>query len=296
MNSLKKRIGYLIATLLMAAAVVLPLSVRAADKPAQPPETSVLPENPRVKYNAGSCRRLEGKPYVLVVYLDDDESNWTEKEVLSYQQELIEPALTFMEENAKKWGVFLDIGMGYFATYGHPDRPVKYDGIVEDFNDGKTSDDILEQVARTLGHESKTAMHDAISKFAGTEQVAYIIMMDKGGRSYSVAHYKPEEVVDQHYWMEYCLVFSGFTDTSRDSASDTIAHEMLHLFGAEDYYYPEGRKALANQYYPKDIMLCNEPDLQYFTLDEYTAYTLGWTDEIPEVCYMEDWWKEDSDR
>lgn len=137
-------------------------------------------------------------------------------------------------------------------------------------------------------------MHDSLTKFAGTEQVAYIIMMDKGGRSYSVAHYKPEEVVDQQYWMEYCLVFSGFTDTSRDSASDTIVHELLHVFGAEDYYLPESRKTLVRQYYLTDIMLCNESDLQYFTLGEFTAYTLGWTDEIPEVCYMEGWWKKNA--
>lgn len=295
MKFLRKRICCLIAALLAAYMVLVPLPAEASDQPEKAPEAAVLPENPRLKYNAGSCRRLEGKPYVLVVYLDDDVSNWTEEEVLSYQENLIKPALTFMEENAKKWGVFLDIGMGYYATYGQPERPVKYDGIVENYNDGKTSDDILEQVARTLGHESKMAMHDAITKFAGTEQVAYVVMMDKGGRSYSIAHYKPEEVVDQHYWMEYCLIFSGFTDTSRDSASDTIAHELLHLFGAEDYYYPEGRKVLANQYYPKDIMLCNEPDLQYFTLEKFTAYTLGWTDEIPEVCYLEDWWKQDTD-
>ena len=294
MKTMTKRICCLFAAVLMAAVILLPLSADAANTPDQMAETAVLPANPRLSYNAGSCRRLEGKPYVLVVYLDDNVSNWTEEEVLSYQENLIKPALTFMEENAKKWGVFLDIGMGYYATYGHPDRPVKYDGIVETYNDGKTSNDILSQVASTLGYGSETEMHDSLSKYAGTEQVAYIIMMDKGGRSYSIAHHKPEEVVDQHYWMEYSLIFSGFTDTSRDSASDTIAHELLHVFGAEDYYYPESRKALARQYYLTDIMLCNESDLQYFTLEDFTAYTLGWTDEIPEVCYLEDWWKKDA--
>ena len=275
---------------------MLPLSARASAASEQAPEASVLPENPRIKYNAGSCRRLEGRPYVLVVYLDDNESNWTEEEVKSYQANLIEPALTYIEENAKKWGVFLDIGMGYYATYGHPDRPVKHSSAVEDYNENGSNRDLMEQVARTLGYESVTAMHDAITKHAGTEQVAYVVMVDKGGRSYSVAHYKPEEVVDQHYWIEYSLIFSGFTDTSRDSASDTIVHELLHIFGAEDYYYPEGRNALARQYYLTDIMLCNEPDLQYFTIEDFTAYTLGWTDEIPEVCYMEGWWKQDPEK
>ena len=90
--------------------------------------------------------------------------------------------------------------------------------------------------------------------------------------------------------MEYCLIFTGFTDTSYDSASDTVAHETLHLFGAEDYYYPDSRKALAKQVYPTDIMLCAMSDLAYFTLDSYTAYCVGWTDTAPEVCSNPAWW------
>lgn len=294
MKTMTKRIGCLFAAVMMAAVILLPLSADAANTPDQTAEIAVLPANPRLSYNAGSCRRLEGKPYLVVVFLDDDVSNWTEEEVKSYQENLINPGLAFIEENAKKWGVFLDIGVGYYTTYGYPDRPMKYEGVVDSHNSGTTSKDILDQVARILGHDSKRAMHDALTKYAGTEQVAYMIMLDKGGISYSIAHYKPEEPVDQQYWMEYSVIFSGFTDTSRDSASDTIVHELLHVFGAEDYYLPESRKALARQYYLTDIMLCNESDLQYFTLGEFTAYTLGWTDEIPEVCYMEGWWKKDA--
>ena len=86
------------------------------------------------------------------------------------------------------------------------------------------------------------------------------------------------------------MIYSGFTDTSRDSGSDTIAHELLHLFGAEDFYYPESREALAKEVYPEDIMLCDMPDLDHFTLGEYTAYTLGWTDSVPDVCQDPGWW------
>ena len=124
-----------------------------------------------------------------------------------------------------------------------------------------------------------------------TEQIAYVVMLDKGGRSYSLPYSGRNRDVSADYELEYSVIFSGFTDTSRDSASDTVAHELLHLFGAQDYYYPESRKALAEQYYPKDIMLCDMPDLEYFTLEAFTAYTLGWTDEIPDVCQEPGWQK-----
>jgi hypothetical protein len=246
--------------------------------------------NMRPSYNAGNCKRLAGKPFVMVIYLDDDVSNWTEEEVHVYNERLINPALDFLDDNAAKWGVNLCMKTGYYASYGHPEEPVKYDGVVENFNDGNTSDDILDQAALSLGYASKEDMHDHLVEFAQTEQIAYVVMLDKGGRSYSCPRSGRNRSVTNDYELEYAVVFSGFTDTSRDSASDTIAHELLHLFGAEDYYYPDSRKALAEKYYPEDIMLCAMSDLEYFTLGEYTAYTLGWTDKVPQVCSMEGWW------
>ena len=133
-------------------------------------------------------------------------------------------------------------------------------------------------------------MHDNLTEFAGTDQIAYVVMVDKGGRSYSLPYQGRNRSVSTDYQLEYAVIFSGFTDTSRDSASDTIAHELLHLFGAEDFYYPASRETLAEEYYPTDIMLCAMPDLPYFTLGAYTAYTLGWTDTVAEVCAEPGWW------
>lgn len=244
----------------------------------------------RPAYNSGNCRRLAGKPFVMVIYLDDDVSSWTEEEVLAYDQNLIAPALDFLDDNAAKWDVDLCMKTGYFATYGHPYRPVKYNGVIEDFSDGNISQDILDQAALSIGYASKEDMHDKLVEFAGTEQIAYVVMVDKGGRSYSCPRKGRNRTPGDDYELEYAVVYSGFTDTSRDSASDTVAHELLHLFGAEDFYYPESREALAEKYYPEDIMLCAMSDLSCFTLGAYTAYTLGWTDTVPDVCQEPGWW------
>lgn len=245
----------------------------------------------RPTYNSGNCRRLAGKPFVMVIYLDDDVSSWTEEEVGIYSENLIYPALEFLEDNAAKWDVPLCLKTGYYATYGHPDRPVKYDGVIDTFEDGTISRDILDQAAKSIGFASKEDMHDHLTEFAGTDQIAYVVMVDKGGRSYSLPYKGRNRNAGSDYELEYAVVFSGFTDTSRDSASDTVAHELLHLFGAEDFYYPAGREKLAKKLYPDDIMLCAKSDLQYFTLEDYTAFTLGWTDAVPEVCYNSAWWE-----
>ena len=255
-------------------------------------EKGGIPENTRPGYDAANCHTLAGNPYVLVVFLDDDVSSWPEEKILTYWEELLTPGMTFIEENAAAWDVELDFQCGYYATYGHPDRPVKYNGVVDTHMNGTTTKDILEQVAASLGFDSKDHMHERLQDFSGQDQIAYIIMLNKGGRSYTIRYHHSERTsTDRDRYLEYCVIYTGFTDDSGDTASDTIAHEMLHLYGADDYYRPDSREALASALYPDDIMLCAKPDLQYFNLGEMTAYCVGWTDEAPEVTRNPDWWE-----
>ncbi len=253
--------------------------------------------NTRWMYNAGNCSTLAGNPYVITIFLDDDESSWQEEKVLQYLQEVVAPGLDFIEAEAAKWGVSLEFRQGYYATYGHPDRPVKYDGaILRNDGDG-CSPDILDQAALSLGFDSREHMHDCLREYSGQEQIVYNIMLNKGGRSYSLP-FRTQDVDNYqakygtyNYFMETTVIFTGFTDDSGDTASDTIAHETLHLFGAEDYYMPPARELLARELYPKDIMLCHMPELEYFDLGDFTAYCVGWTHEVPAVCGNNGWWE-----
>ena len=257
--------------------------------PDQKQGTGIVPADTRESYDCGSCRQLKGNPYLLVIFLDDDVSSWSEDQVLAALDEQILPAESFMEENASQWGVELDLRIGYYATYGHPDRPVKYNGSIKTYENG-TSRDLLEQAAATLGFSSKEEMHEKMMELSGQEQVGYVFMLNKGGRSYSSNYANCRGTSAGNYQMEYSVIYSGFTDTSHDTGSDTVTHEVLHMFGAEDYYYPDSRKFLARKYYPKDIMLCAMPALEYFELGDFTAYTLGWTDREPAICSDPGWW------
>lgn len=279
------------------ADVVTPRVSAAGKGSAQNTATeSIVPENKRPGYDAGGCYRLEGNPYVIAVFLDDDVSAWTEEKVLTYLDQLVKPGLAFIEESAAKWGKELKFGLGYYATYGHPDRPVKYNGVVETLMEGKTSKDILDQVARAIGFESREHMNERLQDYSGQDQIVYMILLNKGGRSYTCPYnYSEFSTTQRNRALEHTVIFTGFTDDSGDTASDCIAHEALHIFGAMDYYMPDSRQALARQFYPKDIMLCGMPDLEYFELNEATAYCVGWTDQIPEVMEQESWWQSDSD-
>ena len=74
-----------------------------------------------------------------------------------------------------------------------------------------------------------------------------------------------------------------------EGRASTVAHEILHLFGAEDYYIDDERRALAERHFLDDIMLMDTHRLSGLSVAEATAYSVGWTDQIPEVCRYDDW-------
>ena len=69
----------------------------------------------------------------------------------------------------------------------------------------------------------------------------------------------------------------------------SIAHELLHLFGAVDFYrYPYGKQYWENKdidflksEFPTSIMhLPSDKDPKNFTIDPFTKYCIGWTDSL----------------
>ena len=84
------------------------------------------------------------------------------------------------------------------------------------------------------------------------------------------------------YYKESVVIYAG--DSSDTSLPATIAHEMLHPFGADDLYFPydtdTARAELAKEYFPDDIMLRVDPLLSTLTIGAYTAYKVGWTDSL----------------
>lgn len=61
-----------------------------------------------------------------------------------------------------------------------------------------------------------------------------------------------------------------------ENDAGTVRHELLHLYGAEDFYFQEDVEAAAGEYFPDSVMLNSDYDS---VVDPLTAYLVGWTDE-----------------
>lgn len=241
----------------------------------------------RPSYNAGTCRTLSGDVYMLNIYVDDDESSWTYSEAEAFQNKAISPDLSFLAEQAVKWGTVLDFQAAMYVTDAEKNISVKYNGSIATGFDGvyTSGEDILNSVSKSMGFSNASELYKSMQELSGVDQVAILLLVNKDGRSYSSIQY----LADRNTEIECSVVFSSL----HGDETSSINHEFLHLFGAEDLYEDKstgensGRAAIAKMHYPNDIMLVGSSK----SIGAYTAYAVGWTDVCPEECMAPEFWE-----
>lgn len=245
----------------------------------------------RPAYELANCRKLAGTPVVVLIFLDDNESRWEKDEVLAFTEEHVLVGLDYLEKNAQKWGVELDFVVESYAT-SLSGYEIKYEGTVNpNLHNGGSTKDVLDHAAADIGCKDNWELYSYYKSQYPNDDIIFLNFLNKPGISYT------RNAISAGYleYTEHCVLFAdllGGSSVRKDgSRASTIAHEILHLFGAEDYYVTLSREILANQAYPHDIMLWQYERIRENTLGDCTAYSVGWTDEAPAVCYDDRWWQ-----
>lgn len=245
----------------------------------------------RPDYKLGNCHTLEGHHTVVLFFMDDDESSWTADEVRLYTKKYVLPSLDYLSNQAKKWGIDLSFSVKRYSTPLSDGAELTYPGKIT-----FSTWNILEKLSASWGYPAELYLHAGLMDEFGGSPIIPLVITDKSDRSYAYTL----QIDHWRYYMEHAVIFAnGYAETdgawqSETRCSKTIAHEILHLFGAEDYYYEQGagrdqRSILAEQYYRDDIMLGYYDDLHLLRVNDITAYSVGWTDRIPKILYNEDW-------
>ena len=238
----------------------------------------------RVDYDLGTCRNLSGNVSVILFYMDDFESSWTSEEITNFTNNEVKPGLAFLEKEAKSYGVELNLSIKQSYSSIFYDDEV----IVSIKETGLATIDVLSQAAYSLNYSSDEEMIADFKSQYGTEVVCFTIF-NKNGTAYAINPPRGETMQIE----EHCIIFAYDLNSNRNdpigSQSSIVAHEMLHLFGAEDFYATTNRKTLAKKYYPADIMLGANYYIITNNIDDATAFYIGWSDEVPDVLYDENW-------
>lgn len=238
----------------------------------------------RPDYDLGSNRNLKGDITAVVFYLDDFESSWKESERNHFTEKEIKPGLEFLEKSAKKYNVDLNIEIAEVHSSIYYDNEVE----ISIKQSGYATIDTLRIAAQALGFKDDLDLVAKYKEKYGTEILCFVVF-NKKGTSYAL-NPKRESGINI---AEHNLIFAYDLDSTGGEPvgwqSSVIAHETLHLYGAEDFYSPAERKPIAKKYYPNDIMLSCEYYLFLNSLGDATAFYIGWTDVAPPMLYEENW-------
>ena len=225
----------------------------------------------------------------LFLFTDDSESHWDSDSLSKFESSQTQKALTYLEDKASQYGKTLNFISKSYSVIGE-DNTIYSKSIIKDANSNNMSYDALENICENMGYGTSDGLFADVRKEYPNCEIIPIILLNKDGTSYARGVYTPESTMPEH-----CIIFTrnlGVTSAPflPGNRASTIAHEILHLYGAEDFYNMEGRSALASKYYPSDIMYYVDGFVNRNKIGDFTAYTIGWTDDVPDICNDENWW------
>ena len=228
--------------------------------------------------NQGSARTLDGTIFVLTCYVS--ETGWTQPEVEGFSA-LMREAEDWLVEQAKAYGKEVTFVNGTAGL----DMPLLFDEIVSGNGVGDEPVNLVSKVMNKLGYSNGIEYIQWLNDSIDCDNSLVLMVANKPGRDYSMAY---KDTFDPYmYFLEGSMLYTSYSDGQPGCAAG-IAHEMCHLFGAEDLYatfiQSAENEARARELFPDDIMLRVSYDMNSLKIDKLTAWFIGLTEE------MKDWY------
>ncbi|MBE6762087.1 MAG: hypothetical protein E7551_07340 [Ruminococcaceae bacterium] len=199
----------------------------------------------------GGSKKLVGDIIVIVFFVDDNQSSWTEEA----KKQFIEKhnsAMQILLRLAKKNGVNLKIR----NAYGDITIPLNC-----------TKDNYLEWSDSAVKRYNASNINEyqkIYKDYYKCDECPILFVFNKSFRSCAIS----VNPLTQKY-AELSII-------SYDCRTGSIIHELLHQFGAADLYFPSELKALVQKMNYESIMLTSS---QHY-IDSLTAYLIGWKNEV----------------
>lgn len=197
---------------------------------------------------AGISSKLVGDVRVIVIFVTNPSSSWTYEEMTKVQTGHEAMTAEILAE-AASYGVSLNLSMEYHLATVDMELP--------DDDTDAWADTALASVGLP---PSTTASADLEAEY-GVDEAPILFYLNHSGRAYALPYQHGDH-------SEYAFFFNA------DEGAVRYRHELYHLFGAKDFYYPAEVTSAAENYFPNSTMLVSEEAVT----DDLTAYLIGWTD------------------
>lgn len=245
------------------------------------------PDRPGMPWRRTPCPPLRGRVVLVSLFVGADGRNWSDDEVARHLASLGRAA-RWMEEEAGRYGVEAGVGVAdvYFAVDGETSEEVdilvaQSGGEVGLFEAdmGVRAITLMSRAAASLGFRDAVDFVQEVGARLPGATVAWLLHLRLAGRSYAV----PLDQTDlEGISLAFCHARqANFTEPLiRPPAprAAVLAHEVLHLFGAQDKYgWPLShfRPGAVTDF---DVMRLESERLADLRVDPLTAGELGWLD------------------
>ena len=197
--------------------------------------------------SSGTCESLTGDVMLTIVFVDDAESSWTTEEIDAVKEQQLD-ATALLQEQAAAYNASLNLSIQYL----HATANAAYDR--------DASSPWVESALADLGFANLSVVNFDLEADYNVKEAPLLFYIHREGRSFAQSQ---STILSA----EYTILYQDLVD---------YRHELYHLFGAKDFYYPAEVSSLADQYLPNSLMKNSYSG----DVDELTAYLIGWTDEI----------------
>lgn len=206
----------------------------------------------------GSARTLRGRLTVGHIFVDPLPMSWWTHGRVAASMEHTRHADAWLSREAGAYGVDLELQHEVVARGVKISRPP------------------------ALGADPTTVEHDAVVEAVARDAVAFAATArDDVDGTCLVVHlpYETTSFACPRYYgslrklpVEWCVL-------SVNASSSVLAHELLHLFGADDHYHclSETELQAKQELIGRSIMFNTYPPLVDLVVDEVTAQNIGWS-------------------
>ena len=218
--------------------------------------------------DVGSASSLTNRVRLAVVFVSDDQSDWSRREQRVHVRRL---------KRGENWiasqSIAYNVSTPKFThrVYGRW-MDINLPHLPPGTRSGNENVEMVHLVSRELGFESPHAWRAQFTE----EQFAALIFLKRDGASYAI----PQEIgLDSRYDIEGAVLYNNFEPGTPNCAT-CMAHELLHVFGAWDMYetfqITKSQMDTATKLYPNSVMLRTSYNPYELTIDPVTCWRIGW--------------------
>jgi len=215
---------------------------------------------------------LSGNIYILSCFVSDGKDSWSLNEKNDMLAK-VDQALKWISKSGDAYGKDVVFEHGSFGL----DQDIVINNIERGRATGNEDNTMIRRVLEKIGYGDQIQF-DRWVKTNTKNREAKVLLFVKGiGNAYCIAC--PYNNSGDCTFIEGAVLYEKYW-SSRPLATGSIAHELLHTFGAWDFYhnYEQSleQESKAKKMFPNSIMLKIEYDINKSNVDELTAWLVGW--------------------